>query len=103
MIQALFGSCRYEESEKSYKKFLELKPRDSVAEKELSQLIQAQSALDTALTLFESSDFAKSLEYVEKVVLVFSPACSKVITSISFSIFLYLSSCLNSLLVSVGS
>ncbi|KAL6141980.1 hypothetical protein ACLB2K_060265 [Fragaria x ananassa] len=69
--------CRYEESEKSYKKFLELKPRDSVAEKEISQLNQAKSALDTALTLFESSDFAKSLEYVEKVVLVFSPACSK--------------------------
>ncbi|XP_009377419.2 dnaJ protein P58IPK homolog [Pyrus x bretschneideri] len=69
--------CRYEESEKSYKKFLELKPRESVAEKELSQLIQAQNALDTAMTLFESGDHAKSLEYVEKVVLVFSPACSK--------------------------
>ncbi|KAB2622319.1 dnaJ-like protein subfamily C member 3-like protein [Pyrus ussuriensis x Pyrus communis] len=69
--------CRYEESEKSYKKFLELKPRESVAEKELSQLIQAQNALDTAMTLFESGDYAKSLEYVEKVVLVFSPACSK--------------------------
>ncbi|XP_068318649.1 dnaJ protein P58IPK homolog [Pyrus communis] len=69
--------CRYEESKKSYKKFLELKPRESVAEKELSQLIQAQNALDTAMTLFESGDYAKSLEYVEKVVLVFSPACSK--------------------------
>ncbi|CAN6581056.1 unnamed protein product [Malus baccata var. baccata] len=68
--------CRYEESEKSYKKFLELKPRESVAEKELSQLIQAQNALDTAMTLFESGNYAKSSEYVEKVVLVFSPACS---------------------------
>ncbi|KAM1648145.1 hypothetical protein FF1_009456 [Malus domestica] len=69
--------CRYEESEKSYKKFLELKPQDSVVEKELSQLIQAQNALDTAVTLFETGDYAKSLEYVEKVVLVFSPACPK--------------------------
>lgn len=69
--------CRYEESEKSYNKFLELKPGNSAAEKELSQLFQAQSALDTALTLFDSGDFTKSLEYVDKVVLVFSPACSK--------------------------
>ncbi|PON69272.1 N-terminal acetyltransferase A, auxiliary subunit [Parasponia andersonii] len=69
--------CRYEESEKSYQSFLELKPRNSAAEKELSQLHQAQSALATALSLFESSDYAKSLEYVDKVVLVFSPACSK--------------------------
>lgn len=69
--------CRYEESEKSYKKFLELKPGNSAAEKELSQLFQAQSALDTALSLFDSGDFTKSLEYVDKVVVVFSPACSK--------------------------
>ncbi|XP_030926799.1 dnaJ protein P58IPK homolog [Quercus lobata] len=69
--------CRYEESEKSYNKFLELKPGNSAAQKELSQLFQAQSALDTALTLFDSGDFTKSLEYVDKVVLVFSPACSK--------------------------
>ncbi|XP_062166604.1 dnaJ protein P58IPK homolog isoform X1 [Alnus glutinosa] len=67
--------CRYEESEKSYKKFLELKPGNSAAEKELSQLHQAQSALDTAWTLFDSEDSTKSLEYVDKVVLVFSPAC----------------------------
>lgn len=67
--------CRYEESEKSYKNFLELKPGNSAAEKELSQLHQAQSALDTAWTLFDSGDFTKSLEYVDKVVLVFSPAC----------------------------
>ncbi|XP_030494090.2 dnaJ protein P58IPK homolog [Cannabis sativa] len=69
--------CRYEESEKSYKSVLELKPRHSAAEKELSQLHQAQSALATALSLFESGDFSKSLEYVDKVVLVFSPACLK--------------------------
>uniref|UniRef100_A0A2N9F1H1 J domain-containing protein n=1 Tax=Fagus sylvatica TaxID=28930 RepID=A0A2N9F1H1_FAGSY len=69
--------CRYEESEKSYKKFLELKPGNSAAEKELSQLFQAQSALDTALSLFDSGDFTKSLEYIDKVVVVFSPACSK--------------------------
>ncbi|GAV64694.1 DnaJ domain-containing protein/BTAD domain-containing protein/TPR_11 domain-containing protein [Cephalotus follicularis] len=69
--------CRYEESEKNYRKFLELKPGNSVAEKELSQLLQAQSALDTAFTLFDSGDYSKPLEYVNKVVLVFSPACLK--------------------------
>ncbi|KAJ4970553.1 hypothetical protein NE237_003652 [Protea cynaroides] len=69
--------CRYEESEKNYKKFLELKPGTSAAEKELSQLMQAKSALETAMNLFESDDFGKSLDYIEKVVLVFSPACSK--------------------------
>ncbi|KAK8483307.1 hypothetical protein V6N13_096997 [Hibiscus sabdariffa] len=69
--------CRYEESEKSYKKFLELKPGNSVSEKELSQLHQAQTALETAFSLFDSGDYAKGLEYLDKVVLVFSPACSK--------------------------
>ncbi|KAF9665023.1 hypothetical protein SADUNF_Sadunf16G0079000 [Salix dunnii] len=69
--------CRYDESEKSYKKFLELKPGHMTADKELSQLHQAQNALDTALTLLDSGDYAKSLEYVDKVVLVFSPACSE--------------------------
>ncbi|KAL7265114.1 hypothetical protein ACSBR1_002963 [Camellia fascicularis] len=34
--------CRYEDSEKNYKKFLELKPGNLAAEKELSQLLQAQ-------------------------------------------------------------
>ncbi|KAL2485183.1 DnaJ protein P58IPK-like protein [Abeliophyllum distichum] len=68
--------CRYGESEKSYKKFLEINPRNSAAEKELSQLFQAQSALDSAKTLFDSGDFTKALEYIDKVVLVFSPACS---------------------------
>ncbi|KAL8480644.1 hypothetical protein ACS0TY_027254 [Phlomoides rotata] len=69
--------CRYEESEKSYKKFLEMKPGNSAAEKELSQLYQAQNALNSANNLFESGDFTKALEYIDKVVLVFSPACSK--------------------------
>lgn len=69
--------CRYEESEKSYKKFLEMKPGNSAAEKELSQLHQSQDALNTATDLFDSGDFSKSLDYVDKVVLVFSPACSK--------------------------
>lgn len=77
MIQALF-QCRYEESEKNYRKFLELKPGDSVAEKDLSQLLQAKSSLDTAFKLFDSGDYTKPLEYVDKVVLVFSPACTKV-------------------------
>ncbi|CAN1274788.1 DnaJ protein P58IPK homolog [Linum perenne] len=69
--------CRYDESEKGYRKFLELKPGHSAAEKELSQLNQAKSALDTAFTLLSSGDHSKALEFVEKVVLVFSPACSK--------------------------
>ncbi|KAL2229404.1 dnaJ protein P58IPK homolog [Sesamum indicum] len=69
--------CRYEESEESYKKFLEMKPGNSAAEKELSQLHQARNALDSADNLFISGDFNKALEYIEKVVLVFSPACSK--------------------------
>ncbi|KAK8553788.1 hypothetical protein V6N12_030771 [Hibiscus sabdariffa] len=43
----LLQLCRYEESEKSYK------------------------------NLFDSGDYAKGLEYLDKVVLVFSPACSK--------------------------
>lgn len=55
-----------------------MKPGNSVAEKELSQLHQAKSALDSANTLFDSGDYTKALEYLEKVVLVFSPACSKV-------------------------
>ncbi|GAU20277.1 hypothetical protein TSUD_337580 [Trifolium subterraneum] len=69
--------CRYEQSERSYKKFLELKPGHSAAEKELSQLLQAQSALETAQSLYDSGNFIKSLEYIDKVVLVFSSACTK--------------------------
>nr|GEW65645.1 DnaJ protein P58IPK homolog [Tanacetum cinerariifolium] len=69
--------CRYEESEKSYKKFLEMKPGNSAAEKELSQLHQAQSALDSANSLFDSGDYIKALDFIDKVVLIFSPACSQ--------------------------
>ncbi|KAK2972141.1 hypothetical protein RJ640_007202 [Escallonia rubra] len=69
--------CRYEESEKSYKSFLGMKPGNSAAEKELSQLYQAQSALKSAINLFDSGDTTKSLDFIDKVVLVFSPACSQ--------------------------
>ncbi|XP_075487081.1 dnaJ protein P58IPK homolog [Primulina tabacum] len=69
--------CRYEESEKSYKKFLEMKPGNSAVEKELSQLYQAQNAFDSSNSLFETGEFSKALEYIDKVVLIFSPACTK--------------------------
>ena len=78
MIQSLFDLRRYEESEKNYKLLLLLNPRNSAAEKELSQLSQSRSALETALSLFETGGFTKALDYVDKVVLVFSPACAKV-------------------------
>ena len=45
---------------------------------------QAQSALETAFNLFDSGDYTKALEYVDKVVLVFSPACSKVAPTLNF-------------------
>ncbi|KDO44238.1 hypothetical protein CISIN_1g043837mg [Citrus sinensis] len=54
-----------------------VKARNSVAEKELSQLLQAQSTFDSALKLYDSGEYTKPLEYIDKVVLVFSPACSK--------------------------
>ncbi|XP_010684112.1 dnaJ protein P58IPK homolog [Beta vulgaris subsp. vulgaris] len=69
--------CRYEESEINYNKYLELKPGNAAVEKELSQLHQARSALETASSFFSSGDFDRALEYVDKLVLVFSPACSK--------------------------
>ncbi|XP_078445550.1 dnaJ P58IPK-like protein [Wolffia australiana] len=69
--------CRYEESEKSYKRFMELKPGDTSVEKELSQLQQAQSAWESASALYESGDYSRAIEHIEKVVLVFSPACLK--------------------------
>lgn len=69
--------CRYEDSEINYNKYLELKPGNAAVEKELSQLHQARSALETASSLYDSGDLSKALEYVDKVVLVFSPACSK--------------------------
>ncbi|MQL94703.1 hypothetical protein Taro_027361 [Colocasia esculenta] len=68
---------RFEESEESYRRFLELKPGTSSAEKELSQLLQAQSAFKSASALFDSNDYSKALDYIEKVVLVFSPGCLK--------------------------
>lgn len=55
-----------------------MKPGDSAVEKELSQLYQAQNALASANSLFESGDFTKALEYIDKVVLIFSPECLKV-------------------------
>ncbi|PHT71873.1 DnaJ protein P58IPK -like protein [Capsicum annuum] len=54
-----------------------MKARDSAAEKELSQMHQAKSALDSATNLLDTGDIKRALEYIDKVVLVFSPACSK--------------------------
>jgi len=62
-----------------------LKPGDSAAEKELSQLLQAQSALETAQSLYDLGNFSKSLDFIDKVVLVFSPDCTKVTVSFSCS------------------
>ena len=64
---------------------MELKPGDSAAEKELSQLLQAQSALETTHSLYDLGNFSKSLEYIDKVVLVFSSACNKVTLVCSYS------------------
>ncbi|KAL8168020.1 hypothetical protein V2J09_009519 [Rumex salicifolius] len=69
--------CRYEASESDYTKYLELKPGTAVAEKELSQLHQAKKALESASDLFDAGDTKKALEYIDKVVIVFSPACFK--------------------------
>lgn len=69
--------CRFEESENNYRKVLELKSGTSSVEKELSQLSQAKNALDSAHNLLESGDFSKALEYINKVVLIFSPGCLK--------------------------
>ena len=71
-------NSRFDESERDYKKYLELKPKSSSAEKELSQLGQAKSALESAYSHFDLADFAKVLEYIDKIVLVFSPGCTKV-------------------------
>ncbi|KAK4743222.1 hypothetical protein SAY87_001223 [Trapa incisa] len=73
----------FEESEKSYRKYLELKPGNTVAENKLSQLLQAENALETADSTFGSGDYAKSMEYLDKVVLVFCPACQKVMLWLS--------------------
>ncbi|XP_006645415.1 dnaJ protein P58IPK homolog B [Oryza brachyantha] len=69
--------CRYKEAEGNYNKYLELKPGSSSVEKELSQLLQAQNALESAYGQFESQDFSKVLEYINKIVLVFSSDCLK--------------------------
>ena len=55
-----------------------MKPGNLATEKELSQLHQAQSALDSANNLFDSGDYTKALDFIDKVVLIFSPACSQV-------------------------
>lgn len=89
ILQWIPGKYRYEEAETDYNKYLELKPGNAAIEKELSQLHQARSALQTASNLFDSGDFEKALEYIDKVVLVFSPACSKV--AFFSSIICYLS------------
>ncbi|KAG5040316.1 hypothetical protein JHK85_012792 [Glycine max] len=54
-----------------------LKPGDSATENKLSQLLQAQSALETTQSFYDSGNFSKSLEYIDKVVLVFSSTCNK--------------------------
>ncbi|MCO5593452.1 hypothetical protein L7F22_047466 [Adiantum nelumboides] len=69
--------CRYGDCEKDYQRVLELKPGHSAAEKELSQLQQAKSSLDLAVSFLESDDAAKAQEYLDKVVLVLSPDCFK--------------------------
>lgn len=77
-FNVFFLKSRYKEAEGDYSKYLELKPGSSSVEKELSQLLQAQNALESAYGQFESHDFSKVLEYINKIVLVFSPNCLKV-------------------------
>jgi DnaJ homolog subfamily C member 3 len=69
---------RYKEAEKDYNKHLELRPGSAAVEKELSQLLQAQKSLQSAYDQFDSGEFSKVLEYLNKIVLVFSPDCLKV-------------------------
>ncbi|GJN16578.1 hypothetical protein PR202_gb03581 [Eleusine coracana subsp. coracana] len=69
--------CRYKEAESDYNKYLELRPGSAAVEKELSQLLQAQSSLKSAYGQFDSGEFSKVLEYLNKIVLVFSPDCLK--------------------------
>lgn len=73
-----FLKFRYKEAESDYKKYLELNPATASVEKELSQLLQAQNSLQSAYGQFDSGDFSKVLEYINKIVLVFSPGCLKV-------------------------
>lgn len=69
--------CRYKEAESDYNKHLELNPGSASVEKELSQLLQAQNSLQSAYGQFDSGDFSKVVEYINKIVLVFSPGCLK--------------------------
>ncbi|CAL4971892.1 unnamed protein product [Urochloa decumbens] len=73
----LLHKCRYKEAESDYNKYLELNPGTASVEKELSQLLQAQNSLQSAYGQFDSGDFSKVLEYINKIVLVFSPGCLK--------------------------
>jgi DnaJ family protein C protein 3 len=57
---------------------MELKPGTASVEKELSQLLQAKNALESAYSQSDAGDFSKVLEYVKKIVLVFSPGCLQV-------------------------
>ena len=68
----------YADGQRDFEKVLELKPGHSTAEKELSQIQQSKDTLDLALSSFENGDTAKAQEYLDKVVLVLSPYCSKV-------------------------
>ncbi|RZR79675.1 hypothetical protein BHM03_00005466 [Ensete ventricosum] len=67
--------CRFEDSMKDYKRFLELKPGTSSVEKDLSKSLQAQDALNSAYSHFDSGDHSKALDYINKVVLVYSSGC----------------------------
>ncbi|RRT82192.1 hypothetical protein BHE74_00023300 [Ensete ventricosum] len=60
---------------KDYKRFLELKPGTSSVEKDLSKSLQAQDALNSAYSHFDSGDHSKALDYINKVVLVYSSGC----------------------------
>ena len=77
-LYAFFLKSRYKEAESDYNKHLELNPGSASVEKELSQLLQAQNSLQSAYGQFDSGDFSKVVEYINKIVLVFSPGCLKV-------------------------
>jgi DnaJ homolog subfamily C member 3 len=78
MQMPVFLKFRYKEAEKDYNKHLELKTGSAAVEKELTQLLQAQNSLQSAYDQFDSGEFSKVLEYLNKIVLVFSPGCLKV-------------------------
>lgn len=78
MRKCMLFKSRYKEAESDYNKYLDLIPGTASVEKELSQLLQAQNSLQSAYGQFDSGDFSKVLEYINKIVLVFSPGCLKV-------------------------